>query len=174
MYTSDRESGSHGHLDRQPKKLIEEVYRSGVTAMKCHQRQDASIQWRSEKFKVTETFQTRLRIQRLVLKRLPIDRSSGSFSCLQQCNEIVWCMMLRDHVPKSSVFLEHYCKVMRCIESLEDKFTNDLNVSVPRVWSLYPRSRHWPLRVPVPERNDWHFWILSDLQKHKLKRYWDQ
>jgi hypothetical protein len=33
-----KESGSHGrHLDRQPKALIiEEVYRSGVTAMKCH------------------------------------------------------------------------------------------------------------------------------------------
>jgi hypothetical protein len=42
-----------------------------------------------------KTFQTRLRIQRLVLKRLPIDRtSSGSFSRMPRMQqEIVWCMM---------------------------------------------------------------------------------
>jgi hypothetical protein len=50
MY-SDSERASTGRIistDSQ-KAIIEEVYRSGVTAMKC-QRQDASIQWRSEKF----------------------------------------------------------------------------------------------------------------------------
>lgn len=99
MYTAGlQKSLAHTDVistDSQKALIIEEVYRSGITAMKCHlkDRMPRSNGVVKKFGKLQKPFQTRLRIQRLVLKRLPIDRDVQRliFTKMprQQCNEIV-------------------------------------------------------------------------------------
>jgi hypothetical protein len=79
--------------DSQKAVIIEEVYRSGREAMKCQRDRMPRSNGVVKKFgKLQKTFQTRLRIQRLILGYLSLQTSSGSFSKMprHQCNDIVY------------------------------------------------------------------------------------